>query len=93
MLCCRAGLQRSAPTYTGSGSALVALRDNALYKYTFTLLYFNTHCYWSSKGSFNFPLHYLVQLSYLGKLSSAENHEFSLKLLIFRMLQITVLGC
>jgi len=36
---CRVGLQRSAPT--GNGSALeVVLHDHALYKSTFTLLYF-----------------------------------------------------
>jgi len=34
-----------------------------------------------------------VQLSYLGKLPNPENHELSLKLLIFSMLQIIVLGC
>ena len=37
---CRVGLRRSAPTY-GNGSALeVVLHDYALYKSTFTLLYF-----------------------------------------------------
>jgi len=34
---CRVGLQRSAPTY---GKRLAVLHDYALYKSTFTLLYF-----------------------------------------------------
>ena len=39
---CRVGLRRSAPTYIReNGSALeVVLHDYALYKFTFTLLYF-----------------------------------------------------
>ena len=38
MLGCRVSLRISAATY-GSGSKLEALHDDALYKYTFTLLY------------------------------------------------------
>ena len=37
-------------------------------------------------------LTYLVQLLYVGKLLRPKYHEFSLKLLIFPMLQPTVLG-
>ena len=38
---CRVGLRRSAPTYGKNGSELeVVLHDYALYKSTFTLLYF-----------------------------------------------------
>ena len=39
-----------------------------------------------------FRLTYLMQLYYLGKLSNLENHESNPKLLIFPMLQMTMLG-
>jgi len=38
-------------------------------------------------------LTYLVQLLYLGKLSRPKYHEFSLKLLIFPMLQYYYINC